>query len=150
VLLLPSPLVCVVKLFIWYVAVCCLCVCMPDVLVCGMFGCEQPSLLLRQVVYLVCGCMLSYVCACLMYLSMGCLVVNSQPNIPQTSTSGMHTHRQHTATYQINNSTTQTSGEGSNKTKHKRRPPEDGQTIVTETCRVLMMCFTNIFNNLEF
>jgi len=28
----------------------------------------------RQVVYLVCGCMLSVcVCACLMYLSMGCL-----------------------------------------------------------------------------
>jgi len=24
--------------FIWYVAVCCLCVCVPDVLVCGMFG----------------------------------------------------------------------------------------------------------------
>jgi hypothetical protein len=65
-----SLLVCVVKLFIWYVAVCCLCVCVPDVLVCGMFGCEQP--------------------------------------------------------------------------------PEDGQTIVTETCRVLMMCFTNIFNNLVF
>jgi len=40
VLLLPSLLVCVVKLFIWYVAVCCLCVCVPDVLVCGMFGCE--------------------------------------------------------------------------------------------------------------
>jgi len=35
-----SLLVCVVKLFIWYVAVCCLCVCMPDVLVCGMFGCK--------------------------------------------------------------------------------------------------------------
>ena len=32
----------------------------------------------------------------------------------------------------------------------KRRSPEDGQTIVTETCRVLMMCFTNIFNNLVF
>jgi len=45
------------------VAVCCLCVCVPDVLVCGMFGCEQP-------------------------------------NIPQTSTSDTHTHRQHTATYQ--------------------------------------------------
>jgi hypothetical protein len=29
-----SLLVCVVKLFIWYVAVCCLCVCVPDVLVC--------------------------------------------------------------------------------------------------------------------
>jgi len=71
VLLLPSLLVCVVKLFIWYVAVCCLCVCVPDVLACGMFGFE-------------------------------------------------------------------------------RRPPEDGQTIVTETCRVLMNCFTNIFNNLEF
>jgi len=38
----------------------------------------------------------------------------------------------------------------SNSTKHERRPPEDGQTIVTETCRVLMMCFTNIFNNLVF
>jgi hypothetical protein len=69
-----SLLVCVVKLFIWYVTVCCLCV------------------------------------WCLMYLSVGCLVVNSsQPNIPQTSTSGMHTHRQHTATYQINNLTMQTS-----------------------------------------
>jgi len=41
VLLLLSLLVCVVKLFIWYVAVCCLCVCVPDVLVCGMFGCEK-------------------------------------------------------------------------------------------------------------
>ena len=35
-----SLLICVVKLFIWYVAVCCLCVWLPDVLVCGMFGCE--------------------------------------------------------------------------------------------------------------
>ena len=35
-----SLLFCVIKLFIWYVAVCCLCVCVPDVLVCGMFGCE--------------------------------------------------------------------------------------------------------------
>jgi len=84
-----------------------------------------------------------------MYLSVGCLVVK-QPNIPQTSTSGTHTHRQHTATCQINNLTTQTSREGSKSTKHERRPPEDGQTIVTETCRVLMMCFTNNFNNLEF
>ena len=55
--------------FIWYVAVCCLCVCVPDVLVCGMFDCEHS---------------------------------------------------------------------------------EDGQTIVTETCKVLIMCFTNIFNNIEF
>jgi hypothetical protein len=35
-----TSLLCVVKLFIWYVAVCCLCVCLPDVLVCGTFGCE--------------------------------------------------------------------------------------------------------------
>ena len=48
------------------------------------------------------------------------------------------------------NLTTQTSREGSNSTKHGRRPPEDGQTIVTETCRVLINCFTNIFNNLVF
>ena len=27
--------------FIWYVAVCCLCVCVPDILVCGMFGGSQ-------------------------------------------------------------------------------------------------------------
>ena len=60
---------CVGKLFIWYVALCCLCVCVPDVLVCGMFDCEHS---------------------------------------------------------------------------------EDGQTIVTETCKVLIMCFTNIFNNIEF
>jgi hypothetical protein len=91
-----------------------------------------------------------YVCACLMYLSVGCLVVNSQPNIPQTSTSDTHTHRQHTVTYQINNLMTQANREGSNSTKHERRPHEDGQTIVTETCRVLMMCFKNIFNNLKF
>ena len=61
-----------------------------------------------------------------------------------------HTHRQHTATYQINNLTMQTSREGSNSTKHGRWPPEDGQTIVTYTCRVLMTHFTNIFNNSEF
>jgi len=88
----------------------------------------------RQVVYLLCGCMLSMCvracCTCL--------------------TEGTHTHKQHTATYQINNLTTQTSREGSNSTKHERRPPEDGQTIVTETCSVLMMGFTNIFNNLVF
>jgi len=53
-----------------------------------------------------------------MYLSVGCLVVNcSQPNIPQTSTSGTHTDRQRTATYEINDLTTQTSIEGSNSTK---------------------------------
>jgi len=130
VLLLPSLLVCVVKLFIWYVAVCCLCVCVPDVLV--------SACLCRQVVYLVCGCMLS-MCLCV-----------PDVLVCQTNTSGTHTHRQHTATYQINNLTTQTSREDSNNTKHERQPPEDGQTIVTETCRVLMMCFTNIFNNSEF
>jgi len=99
---------------------CCLCVCAPDVLVCGMFGCE-----------------LSF-------------TVHNQTSHRQVHQARTHTHRQHTATYQINNLTMQTSREGSNSTKHGRRPPEDGQTIVTETCRVLMMCFTNIFNNLEF
>jgi hypothetical protein len=42
-----SLLVYVVKLFIWYAAVCCLCVCMPDELVCEMFGCE----LFNDVIY---------------------------------------------------------------------------------------------------
>jgi hypothetical protein len=45
-----SLFVCVVKLFIWYMAVRYLCVCVPD------------------------------------YLSVGCLVVSSQPNIPQART----------------------------------------------------------------
>ena len=98
-----SLLVCVVKLFIWYVAVCCLCVCVPDILVCGMFGC-------------------------------------SQPNIPQTTYS-------HIPNKQLDDANKQRI---SNSTKHERRPPVDGQTIVTETYRVLMMCFTNIFNNLVF
>ena len=74
--------------------------------------------LLVCVFYLVRGCNVVYVCVCLMYLSVGCLVVNcSQPNIPQTSTSGTHTDRQRTATYEINDLTTQTSIEGSNSTK---------------------------------
>jgi len=94
---------------IWYVAVCYLRVCVPDVPVCGMFGCELHN---------------------------------------QTFQRQVHQARTHidniTATYQINNLTTQTSREGSNSTKHERRLPEDGQTVVTETCRVLMMCFTNI------
>jgi hypothetical protein len=86
VLLLSSLLVFVVKLFIWYVAVCCLCACVPDVFVCGMFG--------------------------------------SQPN---KQLAGANKQR------------------SSNSTKHERRPPEDGKTIVNETCRFLMMCFRNIF-----
>jgi len=104
-----------------------------------------PSLLVC-VVYLVCGFNVVYVCACLMYLPVGCLVVHNQ-----TSHRQVHQARTHIdnikATYQINDANKQKS---SNSTKHERRPPKDGQTIVTETCRVLMMCFTNIFNNLEF
>ena len=81
----------------------------------------------RQVVYLVCGCMLS------MCVRADVLVC------------GTHTHRQHTATHQINNLMTQTSTEGSNSTKHEGRPPEDGQTIVPETCRVLIDVFYKHF-----
>jgi hypothetical protein len=39
-----SLLVCVSKLFIWYVAVCCLCVCVPDVLACGMHGAKVKKI----------------------------------------------------------------------------------------------------------
>jgi len=66
----------------------------------------------------------------------------------QTSHRQVHQARTHvytiTATYQINN-LTQTSREGSNSTKHERRPTEDGQTIVTETCRVLIDVFYKHF-----
>jgi len=79
----------------------------------GRLSCSVPLLLLclfasSNCLFGVCLYVV-YVCACLMYLSLGCLVV--KPNIPQTNTSGMHTHRQHTDTYQINNLTTQTSRE---------------------------------------
>jgi hypothetical protein len=29
--------------------------------------------------------------------------------------------------------------------KHERRPPEDGQIVMTETCKVLIMCFKKHF-----
>ena len=95
-----SLLVCVVKLFIWYVAVCCLCVCVPDVLVCGMY-------------------------------------------IPQTSTSGTHTHRQHYS--HIPNKRGKQADKEVTALSPLRRPPEDGQTIVTETCRVLIDVFYKHF-----
>jgi hypothetical protein len=68
-----------------------------------------------------------YVCACLMYLSVGCLVVK------------------HTATYQINNLTTQTSREVVTALSTKDGPLEDGQTIVTETGRDLIDVFYKHF-----
>jgi hypothetical protein len=70
--LLLSLLVCVVKLFIWYVAVCCL----------------QYNICIRMIPWFYLpwyeeneaydekGVDLTYVCACLMYLSVGWLVVN--------------------------------------------------------------------------
>jgi hypothetical protein len=109
----------------------------------------SSACLRRQVVYFGMWLYVVYVCACLMYLSVGCLVVHNQ-----TSHRQVHHSRTHIDNIQphtkINNLTTQTSRGGSNNTKHERRPPEDSQTIVIETCRVLMKCFTNIFNNLEF
>jgi len=62
-----------------------------------------------------------------------------------------HAHTQiiysHISNKQLDDANKQRS---SNSTKHGKWPPKDGQTRVTETCRVLMMCFTNIFNNLVF
>jgi len=86
--------VCVVKLFIWYVAVYYLQynVCIRTI----------PWFLyqdMRSEAYEGKEYRLTYVCEWLMYLCV------------QTSTSGTHTHRQHTATYQINNLMTQTSRE---------------------------------------
>ena len=78
-----SLLVCVVKLFIWYVAVCC--------------------------------------------------------------TSGTHTHRQHYSHIPNKQPDDANKQSCSNSTKHERRPPEDGQTIVTETCRVLIDVFYKHF-----
>ena len=81
-----------------------------------------------------------------MYLSVGCLVVNGTvlngTVHNQTSHRQVHQARTHidniTATYQINDANKQRSN---NSTKHERRPPEDGQTIVTKTCRVLIDVF---------
>ena len=75
------------------------------------------------------------------------VAVHNQTSHRQVHLARTHIDRQHTATYQINDANNQRS---SNSTKHERQPPEDGQTIVTEICRILMMCFTDIFNNLVF
>jgi len=80
----------------------------PDVLVCGMFGC-------------------------------------SQPNLPQTSTSGTHTRRQHTATYQIYNLTTQTSREIVTALSTENGPLKMVKQEWPKHVWVLMMWFTNIF-----
>jgi hypothetical protein len=55
-----------------------------------------------------------------------------------------HTHRQQTATYRISNWTKQIIGEV---VMHEvqKTTPEDGHTVMTETCRVLMMFLQNIF-----
>ena len=55
-----------------------------------------------------------------------------------------HTHTPTTYSH-IPNKMTQASREGSNINKHEGRPPEDGQTIVTEKCRVLIDVFYEHF-----
>ena len=50
-----------------------------------------------------------YVSACLMYLSVGCLVVFTTKHPTDKYIRHAHTHIQHTATYQINNLSTQIS-----------------------------------------
>jgi hypothetical protein len=73
----------------------------------------------------------------------------SQLGVPvvlvQTSTTGTHTQTtySHIPNKQLYDANEQIS---TNSTKHGRRSPEYGQAIVTETFRVLMMCFTNILN----
>jgi hypothetical protein len=73
---------------------------------------------IRPVVYLVCGCMLSM---CVRVRVRACVCVCVCVCVPDVLVCGM-------------------SG-----TKHERRPPEDGQTLVTETCRVLIMWFKKTF-----
>ena len=88
-----------------------------------------------------------YVCEWLMYLSVRCLVVNTTKH-PTDKYIG-HAHTQTTYSHIPNKQLDANKQRSSNSTKHERRPPEDGQTIVIETCRVLI-CFANIFNNLVF
>ena len=92
-----SLLVYVVKLFISY---------MPDVLLCGMFGCE--------------------------------LFTTKHPTDKNIKRAHTETTYSHISNKQLDDANKHRS---SNSTKHERRPPEDGQTIVTETCRV----FNDVF-----
>jgi hypothetical protein len=105
--------------------------------------------LLRPVAYSVCGCMLS-VCVCVCVCARRtCLWdvwswTTRHPTDRYVGHTHTHTHRQHTATYRISNWTKQTSGEV---VMHKVRKTtaEDGHTVMTETCTVLMMFLQNIF-----
>ena len=124
-------LFCVVRLFIWYVAVYYLQynVCIRMI----------PWFLyqdIRSEAYDGKEYRLTYVCAWLMYMSV------------QTSTSGTHTHR-HTATYQINN-LTQTSRKAVTALSTENVPLKMVKQEWPKHVGVLMMCFTNIFNNLVF
>jgi hypothetical protein len=111
---ITSPLASFVQLFIWYVAVCCLqCnVCIEnDSLVLFTIIWRNWSIWRKQKNWL------SYVCVFPKYLSVGCLVVNC-------------------LLCRISNWTKQTIGEV---VKHQvqKTTPEDGHTLMTETCRVL-------------
>jgi len=171
-----SLLVCVVKLFIWYVAVCCLCVCVPDVLVCGMFGCETihptdkytshncltissgPSFMLNAVTTSLIFCVVKifiwYVALCGLGLCVPDVLVfgmfgcgTKHPIDKYIRHAHTYTTYSHIPNKQLDDANKQKS---SNSIKHERRPPEDGHIIVTERCSVLIMCFTNIFNILVF
>ena len=76
--------------------------------------------LLVCVTYLVCGCNVVYVCACLMYLSV----------VHQAHT---HTHRQHYSHI-----------------PNKRRKQAEKVVTALSMKDDVLMCLTNIFNNLEF
>jgi hypothetical protein len=89
-----------------------------------------------------------YVCACLNYLCVEYLVVNTTKH--PTHKYIRHAHTLTTYSHIPNKQLDVNKQRSSKSTKHERRSPEDGQTIVTETCRVLKMCFSNIFNNLVF
>jgi hypothetical protein len=120
-------------LFGMWLYVVCVCV-VPDVLVCGRLGCVSAW----------CTCLWEVrLCECLMYLS--------DKYIRHSNThKHTHTHRQYTATYQINNLTTQT-----NRELVTARSKEDGPMKMVKQewpkhVGVLMMWFTNIFNILVF
>jgi hypothetical protein len=88
-----------------------------------------------------------YVCACVPYVlvcgTFGCEL--NQTSHRQVHQARTHPHRQHYShipNKQLDDANKQRS---SNSTKHERRSPEDGQTIVTETCSVLIDVFYKHF-----
>jgi hypothetical protein len=105
----------------------------------------RPSCLFGMWLYVVYVCVC--VCVCVSdVLSVWCLVEFTTRHHTDKYIGHTNTHTYTTYSHIPNKQLDEANNRRySNGTMHERRPPEDGQTVMTETCRVLIMCFKKHF-----